>query len=120
MVKRFGFVNDTAMGEYCELPEEVQSEFGSSLNQIQHDETPFLPVKHLAEIGPGACELIINGSPAFRCMYIAKHEKAVIVLHSFTKTTNGVDRRAMATAKLRYKELMREIRAGSALSGLKP
>lgn len=53
-------------------------------------------------------ELKINGSPAFRCVYIAKND-LVIVLHSFKKTTNGVDRQAMKTVKQRYKYLQSEL-----------
>ncbi|WP_416456029.1 type II toxin-antitoxin system RelE/ParE family toxin [Saccharophagus degradans] len=48
-------------------------------------------------------ELKINGSPAFRCVYVAKYLNTVVVLHSFTKTTNGVDRKAMKIAEQRLK-----------------
>jgi phage-related protein len=37
----------------------------------------------------------------------------VVVLHSFSKTTNGVDQPAMNLAKQRLKELHAEIRANS-------
>ncbi|MFO0130313.1 MAG: type II toxin-antitoxin system RelE/ParE family toxin, partial [Pseudanabaena sp.] len=46
---------------------------------------------------------------AFRCVYIAKFLDTVVVLHSFEKTTNGVDRQAMKTIEKRYKELKAEI-----------
>ncbi len=58
-----------------------------------------------SSVGAGATELIINGSPANRCIYVAKFKDVVIVLHSFEKTTNGFDRQAMKTAKARYKEI---------------
>jgi len=54
----------------------------------------------------GVIELIENGSPAFRCVYCAKHGDKVYVLHAFTKTTNGVDKAAMETVKERYKAMM--------------
>ncbi len=60
-------------------------------------------------MGAGVIELKINGSPAFRCVYIAKFLNTVVVLHSFEKTTNGVDRQAMKTVEKRYKELKAEI-----------
>ncbi|WMS89299.1 type II toxin-antitoxin system RelE/ParE family toxin [Pleionea litopenaei] len=110
-MKGFGFVNDAAEREYRDLPREVVRDFGSSLRAIQSNERPFLPVTPLSSIGPGVIELKINGSPAFRCVYIAKYMDAVIVLHSFTKTTNGVDRQAMKVAEQRYKELMKEVRS---------
>lgn len=108
-MKEFGFVNDAAEREYRDLPKDVQGEFGTSLRAVQDDKKPFLPVKALSDIGAGVVELKINGSPAFRCVYIAKYLNTVIVLHSFEKTTNGVDRQAMKTLKQRYKELQSEL-----------
>ncbi|VAW51028.1 hypothetical protein MNBD_GAMMA06-1013 [hydrothermal vent metagenome] len=55
--------------------------------------------------------LIENGSPAYRTVYVAKFVDTVYVLHSFTKTTNGVDKQAMKTAKGRYKLMQQEIDA---------
>jgi phage-related protein len=109
-MKQFAFVSDAAEREYKALPKEVQQEFGTSLRAVQDNKKPFLDIEPLNGIGAGVIELKINGSPAFRCVYIAKFMNAVIVLHSFTKTTNGVDRKAMNTLKLRYKELQSELR----------
>lgn len=47
---------------------------------------------------------------ALRSVYIAKYIDTIIVLHSFSKTTNGTDQKAMNTATARYKELMIELR----------
>ena len=58
----------------------------------------------------GAIELIINGSPAFRCVYVAKFSDMVVVLHSFVRTTNRSDRHAMQVAEARMKELKQELR----------
>lgn len=70
---------------------------------------PFSKFKHIAEsVGPGAIEPIENDCPAYRTVYVAKFEDAVYILHSFTKTTNEVDRKAMATAKKRYKDMIAE------------
>lgn len=108
-MKGFAFVNDAAEREYKSLPREIQREFGTSLYAIQQGSEPFLPINHLTSIAPGVIELKINGSPAFRCVYIAKFENTVFVLHSFEKTTNGVDRKAMKTLEQRYKELKSEL-----------
>ena len=40
----------------------------------------------------------------------AKFEDTVFVLHTFEKTTDGVDKQAMKVAKQRYKELMSELK----------
>jgi len=109
-MKKFAFVNDAAEREYKDLPDKIQDEFGKDLRRIQYNEEPKLPVTHLDSIGAGVIELRKNGSPAFRCVYIAKYQDMVVVLHSFTKTTNGVDRQAMKIAEQRLKELLAELR----------
>jgi phage-related protein len=109
-MKKFAFVNDAAEREYKDLPDKIQDEFGKDLRRIQYNEEPKLPVTHLDSIGAGVIELRKNGSPAFRCIYIAKYLDTVVVLHAFTKTTNGVDRQAMQVAEQRLKELLAELR----------
>ncbi|TXL15678.1 hypothetical protein BMR04_11350 [Methylococcaceae bacterium HT3] len=108
--KKFAFVNAAAEREYKDLPKDIQSEFGTSLRAIQKNKKPFLIITSLSSIGAGIIELKINGHPAFRCIYIAKYLDMVFVLHSFEKTTNGVDKQAMKTAKARYKELKSELK----------
>lgn len=107
-LKKFAFVNDAAEKEYKALPDKTQDEFGKDLRLIQFGEEPRLPITYLDSIGAGVIELKKNGSPAFRCIYVAKYQDAVVVLHAFTKTTNGVDRQAMKVAEQRLKELLAE------------
>jgi len=108
--KKFAFVSDAAEREYMALPDNVKREFGTSLRAIQLNRKPFLPLTSLPAIGAGVIELKINGSPAFRCIYCAKFADTVVVLHSFIKTTNGVDKQAMKTALARYKAFISELR----------
>ncbi len=68
-----------------------------------------LPITFLDGIGSGVVELKINGSPAYRCVYVTKYMNAVIVLHSFEKTANGTDRQAMKVVTQRLKELKAEL-----------
>lgn len=109
-MKKFAFVNDAAEREYKDLPDKIQDEFGKDLRRIQFDEEPRLPITYLDSVGAGVIELRKNGSPAFRCIYVAKYQDAVIVLHAFAKTTNGVDRQAMKVAEQRLKELLAELK----------
>jgi phage-related protein len=111
--KKFAFVNDAAEKEYKDLPDKIQDEFGKDLRKIQFGEVPVLPITYLDSVGQGVIELKKNGSPAFRCVYVTKYLDTVIVLHSFTKTTNGVDRQAIKIAEQRLKELMAELRVVS-------
>ena len=109
-MKKFAFVSEAATREYRDLPGWVQDEFGKDLMRVQYSGDPELAIKQLSSVGAGATELIINGSPAYRCIYIAKYADTIFVLHSFVKTTNRTDRHAMAVAEDRLKELKRELR----------
>jgi len=109
-MKKFAFVSDAAEKEYKNLPDKIQDEFGKDLRRIQMGEEPRLSMTHLDSIGQGVIELKKNGSPAFRCVYVAKYLNTVFVLYSFIKTTNNVDRQAMKVAEQRYKELLAELK----------
>ena len=109
-MKKFAFVNEAAEREYKDLPDKIQDEFGKDLRRIQYDEEPKLSITHLDSIGAGVIELRKIGSPAFCCIYVAKYEDTVIVLHAFAKTANGVDRQALKVAEQRLKELLAEIK----------
>lgn len=107
MAKNFRFVNKAAKKAFLKLPKEVQLQFSTDLNAVCQGERPFSEFKDIADsVGPGAIELIENGSPAYRAVYCAKYMDTVFILHAFTKTANGVDRRNMKTASLRYTEMM--------------
>lgn len=108
MILRFAFVNDAAEREYKKLPEFIQDEFGKDLRKIQFAEKPSQPITYLDSVGAGVVELKINGSPAYRCVYVTKYMNAVVVLHSFEKTTNGTDKQAMKVMTQRLKELKAE------------
>lgn len=109
--KKFKFVNEASMKEFMDLPKEVKSQFGSDLNAVQQNKKPFSSFKDISSsVGQGSIELIENGSPAYRTVYCAKYLDTVYILHSFTKTTEGVDRQAMKTAEHRYKMMMEEVR----------
>lgn len=110
-MKEFRFINKQSLKEFKSFPDHIQKRFLLDLNAVAQGKDPFSKFKHIAEsIGVGAIELIENGRPAYRTIYVAKHKTTVYILHSFTKTTNGVDRKAMATAKLRYKAMASEIK----------
>ena len=103
-MKQFKFINKQSLKEFKALPEVIRNRFANDLNAICQNKVPFSKFKHLKEsVGIGAIELIENGRPAFRTIYVAKYKNTVFILHSFTKTTNGVDKKAMAIAKKRYK-----------------
>ena len=109
-MKEFLFINNQALKEFKALPVNTQKRFALDLNAVCQGKDPFSKFKHITEsVGAGAIELIENGRPAYRTIYVAKFGETVYILHSFTKTTNGVDRKAMATAKKRYKDMMEDV-----------
>ena len=105
-IRSIRYVNNAAKKAVQKLPQRVAIDFLNDLNFVSAGKEPRSPFKHLPELGSGVIELIENGSPAYRLVYCAKFAETVFVLHAFTKTTNGVDRKAMATVKDRYKEMM--------------
>jgi len=110
-VREFRFINKQSLKEFKALPDTVQKRFAADLNEVCKGKPPFSKFKHITDsVGVGAIELIENGRPAYRTVYVAKFGDAVYILHSFTKTTNGVDRKAMATAKRRYKAMIEELK----------
>jgi len=109
-MKEFRFVNKQSLKEFNALPRKIQERFAADLNEICKGKLPYSAFKHIASsVGVGAIELIENGRPAYRTVYVAKHKQMVYVLHTFAKTTNGVDRKAMATARQRYKIMVADL-----------
>lgn len=107
-MKKLQFVSNAADKEFRALPESAQQDFAKSLQAVIEGEDPKLPFKALNKLGKnikGVIELIINGSPAYRVVYVAKFNDTVYILHSFKKTTEGVDRPAMDTVVKRYKQI---------------
>jgi phage-related protein len=105
-MKRFNFVNKAAQKAFMGLPAAIRTQFGADIYAIQHNQRCFSDCEDVSSsVGKGAFELKENGSPAYRAIYCAKYLNTVYILHAFAKTTNGVDRQAMATAAMRYKIL---------------
>ena len=96
----FRFVNKQSLKEFKVLPDNVQKRFVLDFNAVFQGKDPFSKFKHIGDsVGVGSIELIENGRPAYRTVYVAKFKNTVYILHLFTKTTNSVDRKAMGTAK---------------------
>jgi len=74
--------------EFKALPDHIQKRFALDLNAVCQGKAPFSKFKHISDsVGVGAIELIENGLPAYRTVYVAKYGAVVYILHSFTKTT---------------------------------
>lgn len=108
MTKTLKFVSDAASKEFNQLPFEAKETYAKALQDVMDGRTPAMPFKSLTNLGKGikgVTELIINGSPAYRVVYVAKFNDTIYILHSFKKTTNGPDRPAMEKVVKRYKQI---------------
>lgn len=104
-MKTLEFASNAAEKEFTSLPREIGIRFSLDLEALLQDRKPLSKIQPLTSIGQGVIELKINGRPAYRCIYVAKFNNSIIVLHTFKKTTNGVDRPAMKVAEQRYKDV---------------
>jgi phage-related protein len=120
MTKHFEFINAAAKRSYLALPKAIQKQFGVDLNAVQEGKDPFSSFEFLTDsVGAGAIELRENGSPAYRAVYCCKYLDTVYVLHAFSKTTNGVDRKNMETAAGRYREMKVKVAAAKKATSAK-
>lgn len=87
-----------------DLPEKVRERFALSLFYILNNAEPALRAKAMKGLGHGVLELVKNGKPAYRCAYVVRND-GIHVLHVFTKTSNGTDKKHEDTIKNRYKSL---------------
>lgn len=100
------YISNAAEREFKkDLPKEHQESFVKAIQDVLEGRRPSMAFKPLKTVGKGVIELIINGSPAFRVLYVAKYNDILYILHSFTKTTEGVHLPAMKVAKKRYKDI---------------
>lgn len=86
------------------LPISVHERFVMDLAMMKVGEKPFSKSKPLNGLGKGVFELIKNGRPAYRCVYTIK-DNVIHVLHVFTKTSDGTDKKHEDKIKLRYRAL---------------
>jgi phage-related protein len=91
----------------------VRDSFLASLTLLAKHLPPACETDELFTIDKGVHELIIKGSPGYRCVYTIEVPGKIIVLHACKKTTNGVDRQIKSTVELRLKALRAELMAAA-------
>lgn len=87
------------------FPQKDLERFALSLFYIQNGFEPVLRAKAMKGLGKGVLELTKNGRPAYRCVYVVCDD-AIHVLHAFSKTSDGTDKRHEETIKERYKQIV--------------
>lgn len=82
--KRVIFVGSTQK-DLRELPEEVRSDIGYDLFEVQMGETPS-SAKPLTGFGPQVLEIVVDhNTDTFRAVYTVRYADKVYVLHVFQK-----------------------------------
>lgn len=80
----------SSLKDMRDMPEDVQSDFGHSLREVQKGRDPgnIKPFRHLGE--PGVSEIKVeerNGT--FRCVYTVEFRDMIAVLHVFQKKSKS-------------------------------
>jgi phage-related protein len=86
------------------FPRSVLERFMMDLELLQDGLPPLSKVKPLNGLGKGVFELVKNGRPAYRCVYMIKGN-VIHILHAFSKTSDGTDKKHQDKIKQRYKAL---------------
>lgn len=109
--KGFSFIGGSRK-EILKLDETTRKRIGHQLDQVQQglDPDDFKPRN---DIGSGAMQISVNdenGNDSGRCIYVARFNDRVYVLHAFVKKSNETSNTDVETAKQRYKAMLAEIK----------
>lgn len=92
------------------FPRPAIEECGHQLFLVQKGDEPD-DWKTMASVGHGCFEIRVREEgDAFRVIYVAKFADAVYVLHCFQKKTRKTSQHDLELAKVRYQDLLRELR----------
>ncbi len=87
-----------------EFPEDVRSELGVGLRQLQQGKRPELDCRPMQSVGPGVFELKTQDDRTwYRVLYLSKIDGVIYVLHSFEKQSAKTPERDLSTARTRLK-----------------
>lgn len=83
------------------FPKEVLEKFVQDLELMRYGMEPLSASKPMNGLGKGVRELKKNGRPAYRLVYVIKGN-VIYVLHAFSKTSGGTDKKHEVTIKQRF------------------
>jgi phage-related protein len=94
------------------FPKEVKLSLGYSLRRLQNGEFPACETRSMASIGKRVWELKESDERTwYRVIYLTKIGNTIHVLHCFNKDSRKTDRRDIATARERLKQVLRRFRS---------
>jgi phage-related protein len=92
------------------FPSDVKLSLGYSLRRLQNGEFPACETRSMASIGSGVWELKESDERSwYRVVYLTKIAGVIHVLHCFEKESRRTDKRDIATARARLKQVLNRI-----------
>ena len=92
------------------FPKDVKLSLGYSLRRLQFGEFPACETRSMASIGKGVWELKESDQRAwYRVVYLTKIGGVIHVLHCFEKESRRTDKRDVAAARARMKQILKRI-----------
>jgi phage-related protein len=92
------------------FPQSVKETLGYSLRRIQNGQLPACDTRSMSSIGSGVWELkTADEKTWYRAVYLTKVDGVIHVLHCFEKDGRKTDRRDIAVAKQRLKDVLHRI-----------
>ena len=92
------------------FPKDVKLSLGYSLRRLQNGEFPACETRSMVSIGRGVWELKESDERAwYRVVYVTKIGGVIHVLHCFEKESRKTDKRDVATARARLKQVLNRI-----------
>jgi phage-related protein len=93
-----------------EFPREVKLSLGYSLRRLQNGDFPACETRSMPSIGKGVWELKESDERTwYRVVYLSRIRNVIYVLHCFEKESRKTDKRDIATARSRLKQVLKRI-----------
>lgn len=83
------------------FPKAALEKFAQDLELMRYGMEPLSTSKPMNGLGKGVRELKKNGRPAYRLVYVISGN-VIHVLHAFSKTSDGTDKKHEITIKQRF------------------
>jgi len=92
------------------FPREVKLSLGYSLRRLQNEGVPVCETRSMPSIGKGVWELKESDERTwYRVVYLSRIRNVIYVLHCFEKESRKTDKRDIATARSRLKQVLKRI-----------
>ncbi len=92
-------------------PKPIREDFGVALGEMQEGNAGALPIRPMPSIAPDVFELKDSDHTQwYRMVYLARVQDTIYVPHCFTKDTAKTERRYLATAEHRWKQVQQRLR----------